>query len=138
MNWLMEAKTKKGLGLRRADLVLAGTLAVFALALIGGYALFSHKGGEAVLTTPEGERMLRLSEDATLSIEGKNGIPVVIRVENGAVWFESSGCPDQICVHSGRLTRTGDTAACLPAGVLLRVTEGGKAEGSAPADAVAG
>ena len=134
----METKVRKRIGLRRADLILAGMLAAFALVLIGGYALFSRQGGEADLTTPEGERMLPLSEDVTLSIEGKNGIPVVIRVEDGAVWFESSGCPDQICVHSGRLTRTGDAAACLPAGVLLRVTESGEAEGSVPADAVAG
>ncbi len=57
---------------------------------------------------------------------------VVIAAENGEAWFESSGCPDQICVRSGRLSKTGETAACLPAGVVLRI------EGKAAEDAVTG
>lgn len=46
---------------------------------------------------------------------------VVIAAENGAAWFESSDCPDQICVRSGKLSKTGKTAACLPARVVLRI-----------------
>ena len=127
------------LGLRRGDLLLLAVLLAAALALAAGTLLFRKKGGEAVLTTPDGERTLDLSTAAVIPIDGKDGIHLVIRVEDGAVWFESSGCPDQICVHGGRLSRAGDTAACLPAGVVVLVTEGSPgAEGSAPADAVAG
>ena len=133
----MKGKKGRFLGLRRGDLLLGAGVLLAGAVLLGGAALFSRRGGQAVLTTPEGERPLPLSEDVALSIQGDNGIPVVIRVEDGAVWFERSGCPDQICVHSGRLTRTGETAACLPAGVLLRVEEGAGGE-SAPVDAVAG
>ncbi|HIZ20827.1 MAG TPA: NusG domain II-containing protein [Firmicutes bacterium] len=127
------------LRLRRGDLFLLGGLLLAALALLGGAALFSKEGGRALLTTLQGERELSLSQDEVVEIDGSGGIHVVIRVQDGAVWFESSGCPDQICVHSGRLSRTGDTAACLPAGVVVLVTqEAAGQEGSPPADAVAG
>ena len=69
-------------------------------------------------------------EKTTFAVPG--GLRVVIAVENGEAWFESSCCPDQLCVRSGRLSKTGEAAACLPAGVVLRI------EGKAEADAITG
>ncbi len=129
----MDGKKPRVLGLRRGDILLAAGLCAVVVLLFGGRALWTKPGTQAVLTTPAGERTLDLSADASFSVEGKGGIAVVIRVENGAVRFESSGCPDQICVHSGWLRDAGDAAACLPAGVALRV-----AGGEQPVDAVAG
>lgn len=34
-----------------------------------------------------------------------------------------SDCPDQVCVHMGRLVRSGDYSACLPNGFVLRVRQ---------------
>lgn len=34
-----------------------------------------------------------------------------------------SDCPDQVCVHMGRLIRSGDYSACLPNGFVLRVRQ---------------
>ena len=33
----------------------------------------------------------------------------------------SSPCPDQICVHTGLLTKDGDTAACVPERVVVKI-----------------
>ncbi len=49
---------------------------------------------------------------------------VVLKVEPGAIGYESSNCPDKLCVRTGRLTRPGDTAACLPSKTVV-VLEGG-------------
>lgn len=46
---------------------------------------------------------------------------VVIVSENGSVYFEESGCMDQICVSAGKLNKKGDTAICLPAKTVLTV-----------------
>ena len=45
----------------------------------------------------------------------------VIKIKDGAVGFEDADCRDKLCVKSGKLTRPGDTAACLPAGVVIRL-----------------
>lgn len=40
---------------------------------------------------------------------------------NGSIAFEQSDCPDQICVHAGKLSKAGQSAACLPNKLIVRV-----------------
>lgn len=44
-----------------------------------------------------------------------------ILVEKDAISFVSSDCRDLICVHTGRLTKAGDTAVCVPNRAAIRV-----------------
>ena len=61
---------------------------------------------------------------------GKSGLYVAV-----------SDCPTQDCVHTGTITRSGQSIVCLPARIIVRLeggkAEGGKAEGGA-VDAVLG
>lgn len=45
----------------------------------------------------------------------------VIEVDGKSVRFASSNCPDQVCVHTGTLTRAGQMAVCLPTRVVVRL-----------------
>ena len=94
---------------------------VLAVALLLGLHLLAKPGGEAVVTTPDGETVLSLNRPGTYAFAGKDGLTVQLAVEEGRIRFLSSGCPDKVCVRSGWLSRTGQTAACLPAGVVVRV-----------------
>lgn len=47
---------------------------------------------------------------------------VVITAENGKIRFESAECEDKLCVHSGELSKHGDTAVCLPSKTVITVT----------------
>ena len=38
-------------------------------------------------------------------------------MENGAVRVSESDCPNQDCVHSGAISRAGQSIVCLPARV---------------------
>ena len=102
-------------------------------------ALFWASGargsGAVAVVEQNGVELCRIAlsagqEKTTFAVPG--GLRVVIAVENGEAWFESSCCPDQLCVRSGRLSKTGEAAACLPVGVVLRI------EGKAEADAITG
>lgn len=44
-----------------------------------------------------------------------------IRVENNSVWFEYSDCPDQVCVKTGKLSRAGQVAVCLPNHIIVKL-----------------
>ena len=46
----------------------------------------------------------------------------VIVCDGKSVSFESSDCPDKVCVNTGKLTKDGEWAACLPNKVFLKVT----------------
>ena len=57
---------------------------------------------------------------------------VVLTAEG--VWVERSDCPTQDCVHTGHISRSGQSIVCLPARVVIRL-EGGTDSG---VDAVIG
>ena len=105
---------------RPADLiVVAAVLAVAAvlwavLAHLTGTTAQIVCGGEIVETVDLSA--VKEAYDVTLD----NG--VVIRVEPGAICFAASGCANQLCVHTGRLTKAGQSAACLPNKTLIRIT----------------
>lgn len=114
----------------QARFLRAGDLVVIAcVLLLAGVSFFflyvqAEPGSTAVVTTPDGTLTLPLDTDTRQVLTGKNGIEVSIVVSDGRVRFEESGCPDQICVHTGWLSGNGQSAACLPAGIVVRV-EGG-------------
>ena len=102
---------------------------ILAVLLLAGASFFllsagARPGAAAGITTPEGEITWELSRDTTWELTGRDGIPVVIEAADGRIRFYSSGCPDQICVHSGWLSREGQSAACIPAGIALKITDG--------------
>lgn len=115
------ATRKNAAGLRLGDCILGGGVLLLAVALLLGLHLLVKPGGEAVVTTPDGETVLSLNRPGTYAFAGKDGLTVQLAVEEGRIRFLSSGCPDKVCVRSGWLSRTGQTAACLPAGVVVRV-----------------
>lgn len=92
------------------------------LALLGLLLpLFSAAGDCAVVHTPTEDLRLPLSEDALVTVTGHDGLTVTVAVGNGAVRVEAADCPDQVCVHTGTLSKNGQTAACLPSGVTVTV-----------------
>lgn len=46
---------------------------------------------------------------------------VVLSVGGGEAAFIISDCPDKICVHTGRLKKSGQSAACLPNKIIVRI-----------------
>jgi hypothetical protein len=50
-----------------------------------------------------------------------------ITVEKGRICFSSAECKDKLCVKSGWLDSNGQTAACLPAKVVINVKGSDKA-----------
>ena len=47
------------------------------------------------------------------------GYTLAVAVENGAVRVSESDCPNQDCVHSGAISRAGQSIVCLPARVSV-------------------
>ena len=56
----------------------------------------------------------------TVTIHGQT-VTNVIQIEEDCVYFAESDCPDQVCVRSGKLTRAGQIAVCLPNRVIVRL-----------------
>lgn len=59
--------------------------------------------------------------DFTEATVTSRGYTLHIIAENGGVAVTDSNCPTQDCVHTGRITRTGQSIVCLPAQVVVHL-----------------
>lgn len=73
--------------------------------------------------------------DRTFSIPQNRNV-IFHQYSDGSIRFEKSDCPDKICVNTGRLKTVGQTAACIPNGIFLKIVPANSEEGGV--DAVAG
>ena len=90
----------------------------------GAIAQITYDGKVVCIVDLSTDRDFCLEEDPT----------VRFRVEEGSIGFIEATGPDKICEQAGRLSRVGETAACLPRKTVVTVISGKKGE----ADAVAG
>ncbi|QHS09504.1 NusG domain II-containing protein [Sinimarinibacterium sp. NLF-5-8] len=102
-----------------------GDIAVvlMAAALIG--ALFAHlwqprspASFVEVRVGSQAPQRYALDRAQTLTVGGKQGA-ITLAIEPGRARFVHAPCRNQICVHSGWLSHSGDSAACLPGRVSL-------------------
>lgn len=107
---------------RKRDLLVFLLAAVLAGA--GFLSWLPQNGTPTVVIEQNGEEVRRVALDQiaqpeTLVLEGE--ISVTVLLEPGQASIIRSDCPDQICVHTGVLTRPGQSAVCLPARVAVRI-----------------
>ena len=57
-----------------------------------------------------------------IEIPGKVGKCILV-ISDGKADMESADCPNQICVHHGAISHTGETIVCLPNRVVIEVIE---------------
>lgn len=103
-------------------------LAVVLLAL-GSALLFWQRGGGEELTavisiegeTAETVKLSRLSGEEERSLEA-NGYTLTLRLSPEGAQVLTSDCPTQDCVHTGEITRPGQSIVCLPARVSVQLT----------------
>jgi len=63
---------------------------------------------------------LTSGEEKTFSIPQKKNV-VFYYDGKGNIRFEKSDCPDKVCVNAGNLHIIGQTAACLPNGIVMKI-----------------
>ena len=107
---------------RRADILLAFAC-LFLAAVFFLWSFLSPSGGIAVIEQngiEVGRYVLsQIQKKEILQLPGEMNVQILL--EPGAASFLSSDCPDQICVRTGKLTKPGEAAVCLPPRVSLRI-----------------
>lgn len=109
-------------GLRPGDFVIIFLVLLLALAIFLPFALAPAKSLICEITQ-DGKviKQVRLGAgyEDTITIEG--AVTNVIEITENSVYFSQSDCPDQVCVRTGKLTRAGQLAVCLPNRVIVRL-----------------
>lgn len=102
-------------------------LVVLAVVLLGVAAAWLAYGGQSsdTLTATVKHRgqvvarveLSSLTEEKTVSIDGDYHLTVTLDKTGAAV--TESDCPGQDCLHTGRITRAGQSIVCLPEQVVV-------------------
>lgn len=115
----------------RYDAVVAAIVALLAVAVALWFYLPKTQSGElAVVISTGGEEAERVKlNNFTETTVTHNGYTLRITADGNGVRVADSDCPTQDCVHTGTITRAGQSIVCLPAQVVVHL------EGAASADA---
>lgn len=63
---------------------------------------------------------LNTGVDKTFSIPQDKNVTFHL-YKDGSIRFEESDCPDKICIKSGKLKTVGETAACIPNKIFMKI-----------------
>ncbi|MDF2988089.1 MAG: hypothetical protein K0R50_3599 [Eubacterium sp.] len=109
---------------KKSDLIL-----VLAILIIGILSMFiykynfEHKPAKAEIYY---KTQLIKTVELNKGIDKEFSIPqnenVVFHLEkDGSISFEHSDCPDKVCIKTGKLHSVGQSAACLPNEIFLKI-----------------
>lgn len=97
---------------KKTDIFIIAAVLFIALLCVIPQLLNKEENATAVITADNkiiAEIPLHDTDNQTIKING-----CVIQIENGEIFFLSSDCDDKICVKSGKISKKGDAAACVP------------------------
>lgn len=116
-------------------------VALTVLVMAAGCAFAVWSGGSAGTGAPEAvvrmeadggaDTEIRMTLDGSDRVERtvtSNGYTLHIVLTETEAWVESSDCPTQDCIHTGHISRSGQSIVCLPARVIVELTGGSGGE----------
>lgn len=107
-------------------------LAVVALAAASALTVWPGRGSGSLtaVVTADGEELDRFAP-ADLAAGPRtythNGYTLTVTAEDGGLRVSEADCPTQDCVHTGTISRSGQSIVCLPARIIIQLT-GGQAD----------
>ncbi|QAT49276.1 NusG domain II-containing protein [Caproiciproducens sp. NJN-50] len=120
--------------IKKTDFII---LLVLLVVCSSGWLFYQKEyGSKAAVAEIYYESELVETVDLTKGIDRRFSIPqnkhvIFHQYGDGSICFEESNCPDKICIKSGRLKTVGQSAACLPNRIVLKIVarDGGKTDG---------
>lgn len=110
--------------LKAGDIIICMLILSISIVMLSSFRY--HAGGDQAIAQiiKDGKviRTINLDQiDQPVKIEINGKYKNVIIVENRTIRFEESDCPDHTCERIGLISRPGQTAACVPAGVIIKI-----------------
>ena len=107
----------------RYDVIVAALVALLAVAVaLGVYLPGMRSRATAVGLSAGGQETERVRlSDFSGTTATCNGYTLQIDADGDGVWVSHSDCPTQDCVHTGHITRAGQSIVCLPAQIIIHL-----------------
>lgn len=108
---------------KKTDILIIFIIVVLSAAVILGYKYFIPKHDTYAEIYYKSELIEIIPLDGTIRTFTVPNSPSVkfTTYDDGSIAFTSSDCKDHICIKAGRLSYPGESAACLPNKVILKI-----------------
>ena len=111
---------------KKTDMIIIGVILVFAVLFMVLYRTkFSDQPAVAeIYYYSDLVETVKLDKkvDKIFSIP-QNSHVVFHLYEDGTLRFEESDCPDKVCINTGKIGMVGQSAACLPNGLVVKIVQ---------------
>ena len=109
----------------KKDLVIVAVLLVVAAAGFAAKYFLTDRNAKTEAEIYYNSQLVKTVElrpglNETFAVPGQPD--VILEVQDGKIRFKDSTCPDKICIKAGFLSRPGESAACLPNKVAVKIT----------------
>ncbi len=108
------------------DMILIALLIVICAIIFGVIQIFVKKDGDTAVVKVDGRivQEMDLKIDNAVEVGGYQGGINKIEVKDGKVRMTTADCPDELCVKTGWISKTGETIVCLPHRVVVEIKGG--------------
>ena len=105
------------------DIVLVILLVVLAGGMYIGNQIMNRKPAVIVEVSVDGVVVeeLDLSKDTQFVVKGYQGGTNTLVIEDGQVYITDATCPDKVCIHQGKINRSGEMIVCLPNLMIAKI-----------------
>ena len=111
--------------MKKRDIILIAAILVVALASLLLIELGKEEGARVVVAVGRQEiATYSLYDNGTYSLNGGTNI---LCIEDGVAYLIDANCPDKLCVHQGKISKTNEVITCKPNKLTVTV-KGAKEE----------
>jgi hypothetical protein len=110
--------------LKKGDIVLIISIIIIAAVFVG-MRFFNNKNQHRIAEIIQDKVVVKRIDLDKVNKQERIKVPglfnEIVLVEQGRIRFEQAECPDKVCVKTGWLSRTGDSATCIPNRAMIRI-----------------
>ena len=111
--------------LKKGDILLIAGIIAAVIAGMLLFRLYYSGSGDLTAVIRQNGKVIRTVDLETVTkperFKVTGAYEDVILIEKGRIRFEDADCPDKVCVKTGWLDQSGDTAACLPNRTVIEI-----------------
>lgn len=114
---------------KKIDILIIGLILLISLVFWGGGLIYTSDSpvvAEIYYKSKLVKTVDLSKEDDKIFSISQNPNVVFHLYEDGSIRFESSDCKDKICIRTGRLRLVGQSSACLPNQIIVKIVRKNK------------
>lgn len=111
----------------KKDILLIAVIVTIALLFFLLIHFFIKKDGSMVVVKINGDIQYKgsIHQSKELVVNGYQGGSNRIVIQDGYVYMADADCPDKLCEHMGKISKTGENIVCMPHRVVVEIVGDG-------------